>query len=241
MKKTIIVTAPTSGLGKALLHGLAPDNNLVLCGRDSVEIKKIAADLKIRYGCNVWHFQFEATKTKTHDALMKKIIRRISNIDGIIMVHGYLNPNDSIALNDQEIQKIITINHTSIVTLSTAFARHCATAKFMAVITSIAGVRGKKRNLIYNAAKGATSIYLEGLRQAVRPMQITEIRPGFIDTNMTFGKITSPLIATPQHVATDIIRAIANKKRIAYTPWFWKYIMLILRHLPGAIYDRLKL
>jgi short-subunit dehydrogenase len=114
----------------------------------------------------------------------------------------------------------------------------------IAVITSVAGVRGRASNFVYGSAKALVSTLLAGLRHrlAATGVRVIDIRPGFVDTPMTAGfRKGGPLWATPDRVARDIVAAVERGAGVVYTPWFWRWIMLVIRHVPESIFVRTKL
>ncbi len=111
------------------------------------------------------------------------------------------------------------------------------------VITSVAGDRGRKSNYVYGAAKGALSLYLQGLRNRYygSSVKIVDIRPGFVDTPMTAHLEKGPLFASAEKVAAGIVKALDRGGDIVYLPWFWRWIMLIIRSIPETIFKRLSI
>lgn len=112
----------------------------------------------------------------------------------------------------------------------------------MAVIGSVAGDRGRKSNYVYGAAKGLVSRYMQGLqhRFAGTSVQITLIKPGPTDTPMTSEmKMNGAKLASPVLVAKQIINGIEKGRRVIYTPSKWAIIMLIIRHIPNYIFDKM--
>ena len=243
MKKTIILTGATSSIGGAIIKEFAKNNfDLILLGRDKQELEKIASDASIRYQIKVKYYLFDSMELDQHEKLMHKIKQGNQNVSGIIIAHGYMDKDDGLNILTDSLERLVKVNYTSIITLTSSFAKlFNKKGNFVAVITSIAGDRGKARNVIYGSAKGAASRYLEGFRQAAKNLTVIDIKPGFVDTPMTYGYIDSPLIDTREKVAKDIYKAIKKRKRVVYTPFFWRYIMFILKNLPGIIYDKLKL
>ena len=114
----------------------------------------------------------------------------------------------------------------------------------IACITSVAGERGRASNFVYGAAKGGLQRFLEGYRHRLhgRGVTVLDIRPGFVATPMT-GHLTQtgPLWATPAQVATDIVRAVERRRAVLHTPWFWRWIMLVVRSLPRSLLHRTRL
>jgi len=115
----------------------------------------------------------------------------------------------------------------------------------LVAVSSVAGDRGRQSNYPYGASKAALDAYLSGLRNRAYPLGINviTIKPGFVRTRLTEGKVNpnSPLLASPERVAGDIFNAVRVGRSICYTPWFWAYIMCIIRLIPEFIFKRLKL
>jgi len=110
-------------------------------------------------------------------------------------------------------------------------------------ISSVAGDRGRQSNYVYGAAKGGLSLFLQGLRNrlSTTAVHVLTVKPGFVDTPMTEGLDGLFLVASPERVATDIVRAYESRRDVLYTPWFWRYIMLAVRLIPERLFKKLKL
>ena len=147
--------------------------------------------------------------------------------------------------NLDAIRHTIDVNFTSAAVLLEQFAAYFAERRrgFLAVLSSVAGDRGRQSNYIYGASKAGLSAYLQGLRNRMYTLgvQVTTIKPGFMDTKMTFGLPGLFLVASPEQAGRAIHQAIRKKKDVAYVPWFWRYIMLIIRHVPERIFKRMKM
>jgi decaprenylphospho-beta-D-erythro-pentofuranosid-2-ulose 2-reductase len=87
------------------------------------------------------------------------------------------------------------------------------------------------------------SIYLQGLRNRLFPSDVAvlDVKPGFVDTAMTYGLPGLFLVASPAYVGERIVRAVLSRRDVIYTPWFWRYIMLIIRNVPEKVFKRLRL
>jgi decaprenylphospho-beta-D-erythro-pentofuranosid-2-ulose 2-reductase len=105
----------------------------------------------------------------------------------------------------------------------------------------VAGDRGRGKVLAYAASKAGLTAYLAGLRHrlAGTGVLVQTIKPGFVRTRMTLG-LKSGLTAEPERVARDIAVALRLRREVIYTPWFWKWIMLIIKAIPSPIFRRLK-
>jgi len=113
----------------------------------------------------------------------------------------------------------------------------------LAVISSVAGERGRQSNYVYGAAKGAVSIFLQGLRQRLDKsgVHVLTIKPGFVDTPMTKELKKGLLWADPQAVAKLIHKGVAAKKSIIYTPGYWALIMAVIKAIPERLFKKIAL
>jgi len=112
----------------------------------------------------------------------------------------------------------------------------------LCVISSVAGDRGRKSNYIYGAAKACLSTFMQGLRNRLFPhVQVLTVKPGFVISPMTTGFKKGLLWVSPEVIAKDICRAIMRQQDVLYTPWFWRWIMLIIKHIPERIFKRMSL
>lgn len=113
----------------------------------------------------------------------------------------------------------------------------------IAVISSVAGDRGRQSNYVYGAAKAGLSAFASGLRNRLQKsgVSVVTIKPGFVDTPMTAHVKKGPLFATPEAVARGIVKAIDRRKDVVYVPGFWRPIMWLIRSIPERIFKRLSL
>ena len=243
----VLLTGATSGIGQALARRLAKDGrDLVLLARDSDEVERLKADLELRWSIRAEVRLFDAVDTESHSQIIADVIDT-AGLDGAILCHGYMVDQSVAETHRQDAERTIDVNYTSYVTLFSALAPHFQKQEkgFLCAVSSVAGDRGRQSNFIYGSAKGALTIYLQGLRNAMHAynVQVLTVKPGFVDTGMTWGLLDpdSPLVASPEKVANDIVRAIEKRKNSIYTPWFWRWIMLILRSIPETVFKRLKL
>jgi hypothetical protein len=110
-------------------------------------------------------------------------------------------------------------------------------------ISSVAGDRGRASNYWYGCAKSGLTAFLSGLRQRIQNsgVRVLTVKPGFVRTAMTANLNLPPaLTSTPEKTASDIVKAVSKKQPVLYTPFFWFWIMLIIRGLPEKIFLKLK-
>lgn len=236
----ILIIGATSSLAQAICRELADrGSTLTLAARDENELALLACDIKVRFGVEC--------KTLVVDLLAADFsatyfISQTGDFDHVIIVVGDMGSHDK---NDPDnIAYTAHINYTLPAQLATAAAlalkeKGCGT---IAIVSSVAGDRGRQSNYLYGSAKAALTAFASGLRNYLYPhgVHVMTIKPGFIDTPMTWG-MKSPLIARRETVAEKIVTAMEKKKNVVYVPFFWRYIMLIIVHIPEMIFKRLKL
>ncbi len=238
--KTVLVVGATSSLARALCHTLAREGyGLVVTGRDEEEINLLAGDIVLRHNVPVM--------TLTEDFLSEyftaeSFIARSGEFDHIIITTGTMGSGDPLSLND--IAFTSHINYTLPAQIATLAAQKFAATGdgSIVIISSVAGDRGRQSNYAYGSAKAALTAFASGLRNYFykQGVHVMTVKPGFIDTPMTWG-MQSPLIASREYVAGKIVQSMHKKKDVIYVPFFWRYIMLIIMHIPEGIFKKLKL
>jgi short-subunit dehydrogenase len=161
------------------------------------------------------------------------------------VAHGILPDQARCQASAAETAEALEVNFVSTAALLTPLANRFELARrgCIAVITSVAGDRGRQSNYVYGAAKGGLDRFLEGLRNRLfhAGVAVVTLKPGFVDTPMTAGIQKGPLFATASRAGRDIHRAIERRRDVAYIPWFWRPIMAIIRAIPEAVFKRLRL
>jgi short-subunit dehydrogenase len=245
MNEAVLVLGATSAIARATAAAFAArSNDLYLASRDIEELRRIAADLRLRYGVDVHYGLFDAEATDTHEGFFNSVVAALPNLSGVVLAFGYLG--DQQAARDFSVAaKIITSNFTGAVSILSHVANYFETLQrgFIIGVSSVAGDRGRQSNYVYGAAKGALSLYLQGLRNRLhaRGVRVITIKPGFVDTAMTFGLPGLFLVASPQSIGERIVAALGKSADVVYLPWFWRYIMLVIKFIPESIFKRMKL
>jgi decaprenylphospho-beta-D-erythro-pentofuranosid-2-ulose 2-reductase len=245
MSKTVLILGATSAIARATAAAFAARGAaLYLASRDLDELQRIAADLRVRFGVEVHYGFFDAEATESHEAFMQSVIETMHGISGVVLAFGYLG--DQQAARDFKVgEKIIACNFIGAASILSHCANYFEPMKcgFIIGISSVAGDRGRQSNYVYGAAKGALSLYLQGLRNRlyVSGVRVITVKPGFVDTAMTYGLPGLFLVASPQAIGERIVAALGKSADVVYLPWFWRYIMLIIKHIPESIFKRMKL
>jgi short-subunit dehydrogenase len=110
-------------------------------------------------------------------------------------------------------------------------------------VGSVAGDRGRIGNYVYGAAKAGFATYLSGLRNRLTRAggHVVTVKPGFVDTAMTWGLPGMFLVSSPEAVADALLKAVRKRRNVLYTPFFWRYIMLIIRNIPEPIFKKMSI
>lgn len=217
--------------------------DIILASRDMAALELKARDLRVRCEATVETAAFDALDTRSHQAFYQGLDPKP---DGVVLAFGYNGDQQKAQEDFDEAGRIIDINFRGAVSILEIIAADFQTRRsgFIIAIGSVAGLRGRQSNYIYGAAKGALAVYLSGLRNRLNKagVRVMTVLPGFIDTKMTAGMdLPQLLTASPEQVAEDIYAAHVKAKERIYTRWFWRWIMLIIRHVPEPIFKRLKM
>lgn len=244
--KNIVIIGATSAIAQSVGRLFAAEKaNLFLVARDSQKLAAVIDDLRVRGAEKIGDYILDLNKLEQHQHLLESAQNFLGKIDCVLIAHGTLSNQAECESSFQKFQSEFMTNFTSVASLLTLLANIMASQRSgsIAVISSVAGDRGRQSNYVYGTAKGALSIMLQGLRNRLQSsgVHVLTIKPGFTDTPMTSELKKGALWAKPEEVARDIHLAIKNKKDILYTPWFWRYIMLIIRHVPEFIFKKMKL
>ncbi|WP_045826724.1 SDR family oxidoreductase [Teredinibacter turnerae] len=246
----VLILGATSAIAQAvarqfLLSATTPVK-FVLVGRNEEKLTLIAEDLMGR-SATAAHVQVQdLTQLDAMDACISRAWETLGNIDVALIAHGTLPEQREIERSWELTEQALRENALSHMALMEALALRMEAIKrgTIAVIGSVAGDRGRQSNYIYGAAKGATAIYAQGLRNRLTKsgVHLLTIKPGFVDTPMTESIAKKGLLwASPEQVAQDIVKAVQKKRNVIYTPGFWWLIMTIVKSVPEFIFKKLSM
>jgi len=246
MRKILIIGA-TSAIAEAAARIFATRGDaLFLVARNAGHLRAVVEDLNIRGAARTDSATLDVMDFAAHDAVVEKAERDLGGIDIALIAHGTLSDQAQCEQSIDVMRREFDVNALSTLALLTALANRMEARRSgtLAVISSVAGDRGRQSNYVYGAAKAAVSTFLGGLRQRLAKSGVTvlTIKPGFVDTPMTAGIANKgALWAQPDRVAAGIVQAIDRGRNIVYLPWFWRWIMLVIRHIPEPLFKHLKL
>lgn len=245
---TVLILGVTSAIARALAAEFARQgHDLIVAARDKAETEAIASDLALRYRVKATAKPFEAEDFNSHPAFIEECIGDAAGaLEGLVLGFGFMDEQAVAQKNFETAKRTVDVNLSATMSICERIAPHFEHIRhgFIAGISSVAGDRGRQTNYIYGAAKAGMSTYLQGLRNRLHAsgVRVITIKPGFVDTKMTWGlPLPGPLVATPERAAREIYVAITGKKDVAYVPWFWRYIILIIRSIPEWQFKKMKL
>jgi len=247
MKQNILIIGATSGIAEAVARLYAEQGSrLFLVARNSNKLDIISADLAARGAEDVKSFVLDMNDSEQITAMLDNAWQAFGSIDVALVAHGTLPDQQRTESDISYAIAEFRTNAESVIACLSGLAAHFQQQGrgVLAVIGSVAGDRGRSSNYLYGSAKAAIETYASGLRVKLfkTGIHVLLIKPGFVATPMT-AQLDLPelLTSTPERVARDIQRAITRNQDVLYTPWFWKWIMLIICYVPELIFKRMKI
>ena len=244
--RRILIVGATSAIAEATARLFAARGDaLCLVGRDAARLKLAAADLGVRGAVRTATATLDATDFAAQAAVIDLAERELGGLDTVLIAHGTLTDQNRAQESVDTLRREFDVNALSVMALLTPIANRFAAQGYgdIAVISSVAGDRGRQSNYVYGAAKAAVTAFLSGLRQRLQKsgVNVLTIKPGFVDTPMTKDFAKGALWAQPDTVAAGIVKAIDKRRSVVYLPWFWWPIMGVIRCVPEFVFKRVKL
>jgi short-subunit dehydrogenase len=244
--KKILVLGATSGIAEATCRIWAAEGaSLFLVARNAEKLAAVAADLKTRGAAFIDSAVADLDDTAQHPSLLAHAINALGGMDIAYLAHGILGDQAEAEKDFIVAEQILHTNLTAPVSLLTWLANFCVTrrAGTLAVISSVAGDRGRKSNYVYGASKAGLSAFLGGLRNRVdrEGVKVLTIKPGPVKTGMTAAMKGSEKFADVNAVAKTIAAAVDAGKDTLYVPAIWQPIMFVIRNVPERIFKKLNL
>jgi decaprenylphospho-beta-D-erythro-pentofuranosid-2-ulose 2-reductase len=243
---SVLILGATSLIARAVATEFAIHHyDLILAGRNPEELSAVAADLAIRHGVKTQAQCFDVLEFETHQATLAPCLSGAGEtLEGAILCVGYLGDQVAGQTDPRMAGRILDSNFTGCVSALNILANHFEKRRkgFVCALGSVAGDRGRQSNYLYGAAKGGLAIYLQGLRNRLfhANIRVITVKLGYVDTRMTYGRPGLFLVASPERVARKIFEAITKGKDSVYLPWFWRFIMLVVRAIPETVFKRLR-
>ena len=228
MRKVLILGATSAIAQAAARVWAARGAQLHLVARNAERLEAVAADLRTR-GASVTTEQADLDEPRAFEPA-----------EIVLFAYGVLGDPAVTDHDPEAARKLLQTNLIAPLQQLTLLADKLAPGSTLAVISSVAGDRGRAKNGVYGASKAGLDAFLSALRQRRADLHILTIKPGFVDTPMTAALPRSPLFASAEAVGAGIVKAVEARRQIVYLPFWWRFIMLVVRALPERIFMRLK-
>jgi len=244
MKKVVVLGA-TSGIALEVQRQLAGQGcELLLVARSPQRLSELQSDLAIRGAAQVFTYAADLACVQQHAAVFDFARHTFPDFDTVLLAYGSLHDQKESENSVDVLLEELHVNFVSATAILTLFAADLERRRTgcLAAITSVAGDRGRRSNYVYGSAKGALSLFLQGLRSRLHPagVKVITIKPGPVWTPMTDHLAGAPRFADPEQVAHDIVRALERRSPdVLYTPQIWRYVMTGVRQIPEGIFKRL--
>lgn len=246
MKKILIIGA-TSAIATSCARLWAKEKaEFFLVGRSADKLQQTADDLTARGACTAHTYTLDLNMFDKHSEMLSACFSALDKVDVVLIAHGTLPDQEACEKDVDLALKEFSSNGLSVISLLTLLANQMETQRSgtIAVISSVAGDRGRPSNYLYGTAKAAVSTFCEGLRARMfkSNVHVLTIKPGFVDTPMTKElELPGLLVTSPENIAKAIHNAIRHKRNVTYTPWFWFGIMMMIKSIPVSVFKRLGL
>ncbi len=239
---TWIILGATSSMARAFARDMAESGAAVLvAGRDMDDLEALASDLAARGAPSAAALFFDAADPATFAPIVERLRDTEGKVNAAVFV-GWMPSQAEIDADPALIDKVGAANYTGPARFLHELAPLIEERGGTVVgVTSVAGDRGRFSNYVYGSAKAGFATYLAGLRNRLNRSgaHVVTVKPGFVDTSMTWGVEGMFLVAKPAAVAKSIAKAVKKKKNVIYTPGFWWIIMTIIKLVPERIFKKL--
>jgi short-subunit dehydrogenase len=243
--QTWLILGASSAIARALAREAAARGaDIILAGRDDDDLRRTAADIGVAYGVHARTETFAALDHAGHRALAASLAD-IPGILNIALLFGIMPEQAAMDADPSLAAACLDANATGAISILHHIAPllEARRAGMVVGFGSVAGDRGRLKNYVYGASKAALHTYLAGLRNRLgrSGVHVMTVKPGFVDTAMTFGLPGMFLVAQPRDVARVCLNAAAKKRDVIYVPWFWWGIMSVIRGIPERLFKRLSI
>lgn len=244
--RRILIVGATSAIAEATARLFAAEHDaMYLVARNAQKLEAIVQDLRVRGASQVeGETLVDANDFSLHAGLIERAATSLGGLDALLVAHGTLSDQAACEKSVDLTMNELRTNALSVISIVTHVANLFESQRrgTIAVISSVAGDRGRATNYVYGSAKAAVTTFLSGLRQRLwrSEVRVLTVKPGFVDTPMTRDFPKGAMWAKPEAVAADIASAMRSGRSILYTPWLWRPIMAAIRALPESIFVRMR-
>lgn len=244
--QTVLVLGGGSEIGLATARVLAGPRGarVVLAGRRPEQLRAAEPGLREAGASAVDVMAFDALATDTHEPFVEEVVARHGDLDVVVAAFGVL-PDQEAAERDASVAlEVARTNYLGLVSVAVPIARRLRDQGHgtLVILSSVAAERPRRSNFVYGSSKAGADAFAQGLGDALvgSGAHVLVVRPGFVHTRMTAGMKPAPLATTPEAVATAIVAGLRRGAELVWVPPPVRFLMVVLRHLPRAVFRRLK-
>ncbi len=245
MKKILIIGGASAIAKETATHFAREGAEIYLVDLTKERAEAASLDINVRAEAKIIPAELNVLDFDRHEQVFAAAAAALKGLDLVFIAHGTLPDPEKTHDDPAAIRREFEINALSVMSLATIAAKYFEEKKSgtIAVISSVAGDRGRKSNYVYGAAKGAVTTFLQGLRNRLSSsgVNVLTIKPGQVATPMTAHMPESPLLADPKDIGKLIYKAIVAEKDIVYVPGYWGLVMTVIKAIPEAIFKKLDL
>ena len=242
--QTIVLLGGTSEIGRAIVDELLSPatRTLILACRRPAEADP---DRFTRDGLDVVVESFDAADTASHGAFARRLASEHGDLDVVVVAFGVLGDQAELERDPEAAARTVHVNYTGAVSSTLAFAGVLRGQGHghLAVLSSVAGERGRAGNFVYGSSKAGLDTFAQGLGDSLAGsgVSVTVVRPGFVHSRMTRGMRSAPFATTPRVVGELTVAGMRKGKHTVWAPSVLRYVFSVLRHVPRPIFRRLPL
>ncbi|MFE7743676.1 decaprenylphospho-beta-D-erythro-pentofuranosid-2-ulose 2-reductase [Nocardia sp. NPDC057455] len=200
------------------------------------------AQLKAAGASQVDVIDFDALDTDSHPKVIDAAWDA-GDVDVAIVAFALDGDPEELWQNQAKAVRVAQINYTASVSVGVLVGEKMKAQGFGRIIamSSVAGERVRRSNFVYGSTKAGLDGFYLGLGEALRPHgpRVLVIRPGMVRTNFSAHVKEAPLTVDKEDVAALAVAASQRGKELVWAPGAFRYVMMVLRHVPRAIFRRL--
>jgi len=240
--RRVLILGATSAIAQEIGRAFARRGaSLFLVGRNPERLQAVAEDLRTRGAAAVETEVLDLDDRSRHAELLE----HADPLEVVVLAHGVLGDPGQTGREPGAAERVLETNLVGPVSLLTLAAQRMEArqAGCIVALSSVSGDRGRGKNAVYGASKAGLTAFLSGLRNRLfrSGVRVVTVKPGLVDTPMTAHLPRSPLFASPARVASDVVRAVEHGGDVVYSPWWWRWVMLVIRLIPERVFKRLSL
>lgn len=242
--QSVVVLGGTSDIARALLSRLAGRcRRVVLAGRNEEALERAANETRAAGVPSVSTCTFQATDVAEAAGAVDRCFEAAGEVDLVVVAVGLLGDQHADEHDPDRVAEVATVNYTWPAAALTAVAERLKAQGQgrIVVLSTVAGVRVRRANYLYGAAKAGLDGFCVGLSEALRGsgVHVLVVRPGFVHSKMTAGMKAAPFATTPDKVADAVVTALARGEADVYVPALLRWLFVAFRLLPQSLWRRI--